>query len=118
MKGKDAVILIRVGADAAEMDDLFYAGLQDSLFVGAGPLRDLRHQVIVRVEEADGREQTIYGVGAGEGSGQKFAVFDVADGRVCSQGYNFFLFPGVAADDGYLMSFLDQLLSEWFANMA
>jgi len=28
------------------------------------------------------------------------------------------LFPGVAADDGYLMSFLDQLLSEWFANMA
>ena len=80
MKGEDAVILVRVGADAAEVNDLSDSGLVDGVLVGAGPLGDLRHEVIVGVEEAAGGEEAINGVGAFEGSGEESGIFDVADG--------------------------------------
>jgi len=107
MECEDAVVLVGVGADAAEVDDFPDAGLEDRFFVGGGPLGDLRHEVIVGVEEAAGGEQTIYGIGAGEGGGEEGGIFDIADGGGGAEGFDFFLFGGIAADDGYVVSFVD-----------
>src|SRR5271163_5365561 len=117
MKGKETVVLIRMGADAAEVDHFFYAGCLNRLFVGAGDLRDLCHHVEVGVEEPARREEAINDIRAGKGSRQKVDIFNIADGGSGAKGLNFCLFAGIAADDGDRVTFLQKFAGEWPADM-
>ena len=108
---------VQMGAEAAEVYDVFYFCLADGLCIIVGDELTI-FDGVGAVEPVVGRCHAVYDVCAGECSGQECGVFEGADGGGGAERFDLFLFIRFAADDSDMVAFLCEYAGQRLADIA
>src|SRR5579859_2791864 len=120
MNGEHTVSLVSMGANTAEMYNLFDTRLLNSLFVIISNAYNGGHVIKFLVKEKAFTKgfHNVHNVCTYKSFGKKTCVFHSANGGFCSKRFNFPLSFGLTADYGYHVTALQQFLCHWFTDMS